>query len=290
MEEPKTSVKPRVSKAATLTESGLMIAMMAICSWISIPLPGTGVPINLATFAVILTGLLLGSRRGAAATGVFVLLGAVGIPVFAGFTGGMGILAGPTGGYLVGYVFLAMAAGLASPAGQKRSVVRYLVCAAAGEILLYVLGTLWFIHGHWTGPGNLRHSFYPWRHSKDDTGLDSCPPPCKSDGTLRKNLFTAAEPFLCWQRRRLWQETYMLTVSAAWTCILLRVQPKGSTWSGQTEGDGEMSVTIAKDSKWVVIPGFKILIIPSSADQKNIDFVQRDLNFLYFRCIFSIGY
>lgn len=146
MEEPKTSVKPRVSKAATLTESGLMIAIMAICSWISIPLPGTGVPINLATFAVILTGLLLGSRRGAAATGVFVLLGAVGIPVFAGFTGGMGILAGPTGGYLVGYVFLAMAAGLASPAGQKRSVVRYLVCAAAGEILLYVLGTMWFIH------------------------------------------------------------------------------------------------------------------------------------------------
>lgn len=135
-----------ISKTAVLTQSGLLIAIMAVCSWISIPLPGTGVPINLATFAVILTGLLLGSRKGASATAVFLLLGAVGIPVFAGFTGGLGILAGPTGGYLIGYVFLAAFAGLASPDSHKGSTLRYFVCAAVGEAVLYLLGTLWFIH------------------------------------------------------------------------------------------------------------------------------------------------
>lgn len=153
MEEPKASKNTRASKTVALTESGLLIAVMTICSWISIPLPGTGVPINLATFAVILTGLLLGSRKGAVATAVFLLLGAIGIPVFAGFAGGLGILCGPTGGYLAGYVFLTLFTGLASPVREKGSIVRYLICAAAGELVLYILGTMWFIHLTAMGPG-----------------------------------------------------------------------------------------------------------------------------------------
>lgn len=152
MTGPETNKTRDISKTAALTQSGLLIAIMAVCSWISIPLPGTGVPINLATFAVILTGLLLGSRKGAAATAVFLLLGAVGIPVFAGFTGGLGILAGPTGGYLIGYVFLAAFAGLASPAAQRRSTKRYIFAVIAGEAVLYLLGTLWFIHLTGMGP------------------------------------------------------------------------------------------------------------------------------------------
>lgn len=151
MTGPETNKTRDISKTAALTQSGLLIAIMAVCSWISIPLPGTGVPINLATFAVILTGLLLGSRKGASATAVFLLLGAVGIPVFAGFTGGLGILAGPTGGYLIGYVFLAAFAGLASPIGHVRSTKRYILAVIAGEAVLYLLGTLWFIHLTGTG-------------------------------------------------------------------------------------------------------------------------------------------
>ena len=100
------------TQASILTRSALMIAFTAVCSWISIPIPGTSVPINLATFAVILAGLVLGPKDGALAILAFLALGACGLPVFHSFTGGMGIVFGPTGGFLIGYVLLAFLAGL----------------------------------------------------------------------------------------------------------------------------------------------------------------------------------
>ena len=75
------------SRTAVLTRSALFIAVTAICSWISIPIPGTSVPINLATFAVILAGLVLGPKDGPISIVVFLALGAIGIPVFHSFTG-----------------------------------------------------------------------------------------------------------------------------------------------------------------------------------------------------------
>ena len=77
-----------ITRTQVLTRSALFIAVTAVCSWISIPIPGTSVPINLATFAVILAGLMLGSRDGAIAMLVFLALGAIGVPVFHSFTGG----------------------------------------------------------------------------------------------------------------------------------------------------------------------------------------------------------
>ena len=103
-----------ITRTQVLTRSALFIAVTAVCSWISIPIPGTSVPINLATFAVILAGLMLGSRDGAIAMLVFLSLGAIGVPVFHSFTGGMGIVFGPTGGFLIGYIALAFFAGLAA--------------------------------------------------------------------------------------------------------------------------------------------------------------------------------
>lgn len=129
-------------------------ALTAVCSWISIPLPFSPVPINLATLSVFLAGGLLGASGGAISQIVFVLLGAVGLPVFHSFTGGIGILAGPTGGYLIGYITAAYLAGrlLGAPLGNKKPPL--LIGAGKLAIALlscYVLGTAWFMFLTGTG-------------------------------------------------------------------------------------------------------------------------------------------
>ena len=78
---------------------GLCTALMAICAWITIP---AAVPFTMQTFAVFLTAGLLGGKRGTIVVLVYLLLGAVGLPVFSGFAGGLGYMTGVTGGYLVG--------------------------------------------------------------------------------------------------------------------------------------------------------------------------------------------
>ena len=89
----------------------LCAAVTCILAPISVPLAGE-VPISLATFAVLLSGILLGGRFGAISQLVYVLLGSVGVPVFAGWTGGIGITLGVTGGYIIGYILMAFVAGL----------------------------------------------------------------------------------------------------------------------------------------------------------------------------------
>ena len=79
----------------------VFVALMAICSWISIP---TAIPFTLQTMAVFLAVGLLGGKRGTLAVTAYVLLGAVGAPVFANFSGGIGILLGQTGGYILGFI------------------------------------------------------------------------------------------------------------------------------------------------------------------------------------------
>ena len=96
-------------KTRELAYTGILAALIAVCSWISIP---TAVPFTLQTFAVFLTLGLLGGRLGTLAVTVYLLLGAVGLPVFAGFHGGLGAFLGATGGYLVGFLLLAFIGGL----------------------------------------------------------------------------------------------------------------------------------------------------------------------------------
>ena len=87
-------------KAKDLCYTALMAVLISVCSWISIQ---TVVPFTMQTFAVFCALELLGGTRGTMAVAVYLLLGAVGVPVFAGFTGGVGILFGTTGGYLLGF-------------------------------------------------------------------------------------------------------------------------------------------------------------------------------------------
>ena len=95
-----------------ITLCALFAALTAILSQISIPLPFTPVPINLAMVSVFMAGALLGAKRGAISQVVYVIIGIIGVPVFASFTAGIGIVVGPTGGYIAGYIVAAIIVGI----------------------------------------------------------------------------------------------------------------------------------------------------------------------------------
>ena len=117
-------------------------ALIAICSWISIP---TAVPFTLQTFAVFFVLLLLGGERGTIATLVYILLGAIGVPVFAGFSGGIGILFGSTGGYIIGFLFTGLIYMLFAKF-FKKNIVMKVVALVLGLAVCYAFGTAWFMH------------------------------------------------------------------------------------------------------------------------------------------------
>ena len=94
--------------AAQLAMTGLMAAVLCILGPISLPLPFSPVPISLGTLAVYLAAVILGGRLGTVSCALYLLLGLAGLPVFSGYAGGAAKLFGPTGGYLTGYLFLAM--------------------------------------------------------------------------------------------------------------------------------------------------------------------------------------
>lgn len=115
--------------------------MITICSWISIP---TSVPFTMQTFAVFLVTGLLGGRRGTLSVIVYILLGVIGIPVYAGFTSGLGIVLGETGGYMVGFIGTALLMWLIERfLGNKSAVL--VSSMVLGLLLCYVLGTFWFM-------------------------------------------------------------------------------------------------------------------------------------------------
>ena len=108
-------------------------ALITVCSWISIPMT---IPFTLQTFAVCLIAALLGWRNGLEAVVVYILLGAVGLPVFSGFKGGIGALLGMTGGYIVGFLFTALVVGLAADR-LGRKIPALAVSMVLGILLCY---------------------------------------------------------------------------------------------------------------------------------------------------------
>ena len=128
---------------------GIFTVLIAVCSWISIP---AAVPFTLQTFGVFMAVEVLGGKRGTMAVLVYILMGAVGIPVFAGFQGGIGVIFNTTGGYIVGFLCSALIMWAAESLFGKKPLVR-LLSMAAGLIACYVLGTIWFmvVYGRTTG-------------------------------------------------------------------------------------------------------------------------------------------
>ena len=143
-----------------LVLAALFSGLTAVLSWINVPLFFTPVPVNLALIGPYLAGLLLGVRYGCLSQLLYILLGCVGLPVFAGFSAGAGVLTGPTGGFIAGYVLCAAICGLsgrsayafasASAAGSayasgSASAGRRVVLMCGGLLACYGCGLAWFM-------------------------------------------------------------------------------------------------------------------------------------------------
>lgn len=147
--EEKAARGKRMAKSAAreICYTAMFVAIITVCAWISIPIGE--IPITLQTMGVCLAAALLGWKRGTIATAVYILLGVCGVPVFAGFTGGVAKLVLPTGGYIVGFLFTALIVGAASDYIKIENVwARMAVLAAAmavGIAVCYAFGTAWFM-------------------------------------------------------------------------------------------------------------------------------------------------
>ncbi len=130
-----------------LTRSGVTIllgaGLTALAAQLSFPVPGSPVPVTGQTFAVLLTAAALGPARGLAAQALYLVMGAVGLPVFAGAGHGTGVIFGASGGYLIGFLAAAAITGYGARRGADRSPVRTLLLFALASVVIYAIGTTW---------------------------------------------------------------------------------------------------------------------------------------------------
>lgn len=152
-------MKPQ--KTLQMVRTALFSGILCVLAPVALPVPGSPVPLSLATFAVYLTGMVLGAKQGALSVLVYLFLGTVGLPVFSGFSGGIGILLGPTGGYLFGYIPCVLMIGLRknkkrndkklnvnltnTKPGHMKQTACDMLAMLSGTVLCYAFGTLWFM-------------------------------------------------------------------------------------------------------------------------------------------------
>ncbi|MDO5518126.1 MAG: biotin transporter BioY [Clostridium sp.] len=129
-------------KTRNLTTIALMTALMCIAGPISVPLPFTPVPISLTNLVIYIACCILGCRKGTISLILYLIIGAIGLPVFSGFSGGLSKLAGPTGGYLIGFIFCALMTGLFVEKFEDK-IYMYPVGMILGAIVCYAFGTGW---------------------------------------------------------------------------------------------------------------------------------------------------
>jgi len=123
-----------------LCHIAIFTAIIAVCSQISVPLP-YGVPLTLQTFAVMLAGMVLGKKNGVLSVIIYVLLGIAGVPVFSGFAGGMGVIFGKTGGFILSFPLMALCAGIGN---DKNNYVWLAFWLIIGAVINYIGGMLMF--------------------------------------------------------------------------------------------------------------------------------------------------
>ena len=139
-------VRPSLRRSARLVDLALVVAgslLLALSARVAIPLPFSPVPVTGQTLAVLLLGALLGSRRGPSAILLYLLAGALGLPGFAGGAAGLGRLAGPTGGYLVGFAVAAFLTGLLAERGWDRRAPTAFLAMLLGNGAVYACGLPW---------------------------------------------------------------------------------------------------------------------------------------------------
>ncbi len=154
--------KRRRSATYDIAVIAVSAALITICSWISIPVGP--VPVTLQTLAVLAVLLTTGGRRGTIAVAVYLALGAIGVPVFSGFKGGPAAFAGPTGGFLIGFLAAALVYWLLEKlvfarlmTTQKKKIIFGFVISVIFELIMYTVGVIWFmtVYAAQTGPVGL---------------------------------------------------------------------------------------------------------------------------------------
>ena len=143
------TLRPSVKGYALLYDAALVVAgslFIALSAQLAIPLPFSPVPVTGQTLAVLLTGMLLGSRRGGLSLLTYLVEGGLGLPVFAGGTAGLARLTGPTGGYLVGFLAAAFLVGMLAERGWDRRAGTTFLAMLLGNVVIYALGLLWLTH------------------------------------------------------------------------------------------------------------------------------------------------
>lgn len=123
---------------------GLCAALMCISGPFAIPIPFSPVPISLIPLAIFICAFLLDWKLCGLSYVIFLLLGMVGLPVFSGFSGGLAKLAGPTGGYLIGFILTALVTGFFINKFNK--IYMYVIGMILGMVFGYLFGTIWFVY------------------------------------------------------------------------------------------------------------------------------------------------
>lgn len=139
--KPKTNAKGNFS-LIDIVLIGLFSAVITVCSLIQIPV-GSFV-FTLQTMGVFITASLLGWKKGTISVIVYVLFGIIGLPVFSSFSGGIGVLLGPTGGYIIGFIFTALIVGFMTEKLDKKLFCQ-IVSMILGLVVCYMFGTVWFM-------------------------------------------------------------------------------------------------------------------------------------------------
>ena len=147
------SAAPSRLRTLDMAYIALFAVLMAVCAWITVPLPKPLVQFTLQTFAMFMALTTLGGRRGLYAMVVYLLLGAVGVPVFSGFRGGLGVLLDTTGGYIIGFAAAALVYWLLTAKLGDSLPVKIAACVL-GLAVCYAFGTAWFLvlYARTTGP------------------------------------------------------------------------------------------------------------------------------------------
>ncbi len=135
----------QTQKTKTLVLIGIMTAVTCILGPLSIALPISPVPISFTNLAIYFSAILLGWKRGTISCLIYLLIGLIGLPVFSGFTGGPNKLVGMTGGYLIGFIFMALITGFFVE-HFKNNILMTVVGMVLGALVTYALGTIWLAY------------------------------------------------------------------------------------------------------------------------------------------------
>ncbi len=140
MNRDKKKVTP-MKKTKKMVFVAIFSVLICVFAWITIPTP---VPFTMQTFGILVTLGLLGGKLGTASILLYLALGAIGLPVFHSFTGGIGVFVGPTGGYLIGFIFTGLIFWLITDRTKDR-LVGFIVASILGILACYAFGTAWFV-------------------------------------------------------------------------------------------------------------------------------------------------